>query len=275
MIIIQLNHQYDRGFRRVSNGVDRDTYFHELFLRGKPRLHERMKRLPSCHRKTPVDKEDRCPDFYELAKTSPLPEVDWNRTAAVSQAIPGVVGFLPTAATAGKANFPPPNNATMMNGQPMLDIEPMNFRNVAGGLSSNGLPMGTGIGGVTGAGPSSSFGTMPDMLSILGGNQIGSNGSLPPPSAPTQNATNGNGSLPQSSAPTDASSLDVYAATLRKQNENLLLRIKLLEYENQVKQQQEQQQQQGSNQQQLNIISGESSANTGDQSPSNNPNAPL
>mmetsp|Transcript_5701 Transcript_5701/g.12358 ORF Transcript_5701/g.12358 Transcript_5701/m.12358 type:complete len:558 (-) Transcript_5701:79-1752(-) len=61
------------GFRRVTKGTDRDSYYHELFLRGKPRLHERMKRLPTCHRKTPVDKDDKCPDFYELAKTSPLP----------------------------------------------------------------------------------------------------------------------------------------------------------------------------------------------------------
>jgi hypothetical protein len=33
-----------------------------------------MKRLSSCHRKTPVHKEDKCPDFYELAKINPLPD---------------------------------------------------------------------------------------------------------------------------------------------------------------------------------------------------------
>eukprot|EP00571_Detonula_confervacea_P010291 CAMPEP_0172299608 /NCGR_PEP_ID=MMETSP1058-20130122/1877_1 /TAXON_ID=83371 /ORGANISM="Detonula confervacea, Strain CCMP 353" /LENGTH=506 /DNA_ID=CAMNT_0013009119 /DNA_START=1 /DNA_END=1521 /DNA_ORIENTATION=- len=66
------------GFRRITKGPDRDSYYHEMFLRGKPRLHERMKRLPTCHRKTPVDKEDKCPDFYDLAKTSPLPEVSWS-----------------------------------------------------------------------------------------------------------------------------------------------------------------------------------------------------
>jgi hypothetical protein len=70
------------GFRRVTKGPDRDTYYHELFLRGKPRLHERMKRLPTCHRKTPIDKEDKCPDFYALAKTSPLPEVEFSRPVA-------------------------------------------------------------------------------------------------------------------------------------------------------------------------------------------------
>ncbi|KAL7531617.1 hypothetical protein ACHAXR_004136 [Thalassiosira sp. AJA248-18] len=74
------------GFRRITKGPDRDSYYHEMFLRGKPRLHERMKRLPTCHRKTPVDKDDKCPDFYELAKTSPLPEVGWSFGGAAAAA---------------------------------------------------------------------------------------------------------------------------------------------------------------------------------------------
>jgi len=64
------------GFRRIVRGADRDAYYHELFLRGRPDLHQRMKRLSNCHRKTPVHKEDKCPNFYELAKTSPLPEIN-------------------------------------------------------------------------------------------------------------------------------------------------------------------------------------------------------
>jgi len=64
------------GFRRITRGADRDAYYHELFLRGRPDLHQRMKRLSNCHRKTPVHKEDKCPNFYELAKTSPLPEIN-------------------------------------------------------------------------------------------------------------------------------------------------------------------------------------------------------
>ena len=39
-----------------------------------PDLHLRMKRLSSCHQKTPIHKEDKCPDFYELAKINPLPD---------------------------------------------------------------------------------------------------------------------------------------------------------------------------------------------------------
>ncbi|KAL9189487.1 hypothetical protein ACHAXT_009162 [Thalassiosira profunda] len=67
------------GFRRVTRGPDRDSYYHELFLRGRPDLHQRMKRLSNAHRKTPVGKDDKCPDFYLLAKTSPLPETLFQR----------------------------------------------------------------------------------------------------------------------------------------------------------------------------------------------------
>eukprot|EP00581_Thalassiosira_minuscula_P016166 CAMPEP_0183730100 /NCGR_PEP_ID=MMETSP0737-20130205/31983_1 /TAXON_ID=385413 /ORGANISM="Thalassiosira miniscula, Strain CCMP1093" /LENGTH=461 /DNA_ID=CAMNT_0025962489 /DNA_START=100 /DNA_END=1485 /DNA_ORIENTATION=+ len=66
------------GFRRITRGPDRDAYYHELFLRGRPDLHQRMKRLSTAHRKAPVTKEHKCPNFYELAKTSPLPEISFH-----------------------------------------------------------------------------------------------------------------------------------------------------------------------------------------------------
>lgn len=62
------------GFRRITRGADRDSYYHELFLRARPDLHMRMKRLAKCHRKTPTSKGDKNPDFSVLAKVSPLPE---------------------------------------------------------------------------------------------------------------------------------------------------------------------------------------------------------
>jgi hypothetical protein len=69
----------------------------QLFLRGRPDLHQRMKRLATCHRKTPVRKEDQCPNFYELAKTSPLPEIVYQRGShAVSNAVQmGQSGIVP------------------------------------------------------------------------------------------------------------------------------------------------------------------------------------
>ncbi|KAL7439503.1 hypothetical protein ACHAXM_006742 [Skeletonema potamos] len=79
------------GFRRVVNtGPDRDTYYHELFLRGKHNLHVKMKRLPTSHRKTPMDKNESSPNFYELSEKSPLPENVWLSQNSVASR--GMVG---------------------------------------------------------------------------------------------------------------------------------------------------------------------------------------
>eukprot|EP00970_Alexandrium_tamarense_P020455 scaffold15251_cov214-Alexandrium_tamarense.AAC.6 len=64
------------GFRRVTTGDEKDSYYHELFLRGRRDLYERMKRVPANYRKSALGKEDRAPDFWELSKVSPLPEAD-------------------------------------------------------------------------------------------------------------------------------------------------------------------------------------------------------
>lgn len=41
------------GFRRVTSGVDQGSYYHELFLKGLPHLHRRMRRLaPKQKKKT-------------------------------------------------------------------------------------------------------------------------------------------------------------------------------------------------------------------------------
>jgi hypothetical protein len=47
-----------------------------------------MKRLPSTHKKTPINKEEKSPDFYQLSKVSPLPEV----TVTASQPAPSSNG---------------------------------------------------------------------------------------------------------------------------------------------------------------------------------------
>ncbi|KAG7350792.1 HSF-type DNA-binding protein [Nitzschia inconspicua] len=60
------------SFRRKSTGPDRGSYFHELFLRGKPHLQKHMRRLPRTHKKLAMDKSEE-PDFFELEKISPLP----------------------------------------------------------------------------------------------------------------------------------------------------------------------------------------------------------
>jgi len=60
------------SFRRVTSGIDRGSYYHELFLRGKPYLHKFMRRLPKAHKKLPMRKEDE-PNFDAIDKKSPLP----------------------------------------------------------------------------------------------------------------------------------------------------------------------------------------------------------
>jgi hypothetical protein len=60
------------SFRRKSTGPDRGSYFHELFLRGKPHLQKYMRRLPRTHKKLTMSKSEE-PDFFELENTSPLP----------------------------------------------------------------------------------------------------------------------------------------------------------------------------------------------------------
>ncbi|KAL3927789.1 MAG: hypothetical protein SGBAC_012929 [Bacillariaceae sp.] len=63
------------SFRRISSGPDRGSYYHELFLRGKPHLQKFMRRLPKTHKKLPMKKEDE-PDFYDREKINPLPGLD-------------------------------------------------------------------------------------------------------------------------------------------------------------------------------------------------------
>jgi HSF-type DNA-binding len=63
------------SFRRKSTGPDRGSYFHELFLRGKPHIQKYMRRLPRSHKKIAMKKEEE-PDFFELAITSPLPSLE-------------------------------------------------------------------------------------------------------------------------------------------------------------------------------------------------------
>jgi ribosomal protein S9 len=66
------------SFRRKSTGPDRGSYFHELFLRGKPHLQKYMRRLPRTHKKLTMSESEE-PDFFELENTSPLPTLEQAR----------------------------------------------------------------------------------------------------------------------------------------------------------------------------------------------------
>ena len=63
------------GFRRmISKGPDRNSYYHELFLRGKPHLIKMMKRPTTTGR--PQADPNTEPDFYRIAQEYPLPETN-------------------------------------------------------------------------------------------------------------------------------------------------------------------------------------------------------
>lgn len=59
------------GFRRITQGRDRNSYYHELFLRGLPHLCKKMKR-PGVSKKTTMDAQYE-PDFYAISEMYPLP----------------------------------------------------------------------------------------------------------------------------------------------------------------------------------------------------------
>jgi len=59
------------GFRRITTGHDRNSYYHPLFLRGLPHLCKEMKR-PGVAKKLPAD-PDHEPDLYRISELFPLP----------------------------------------------------------------------------------------------------------------------------------------------------------------------------------------------------------
>ncbi|CAJ1934300.1 unnamed protein product [Cylindrotheca closterium] len=59
------------GFRRITQGKDRNAYYNELFLRGLPHLCKQMKRH-GVSEKQSAD-PDHEPDFYKISEEHPLP----------------------------------------------------------------------------------------------------------------------------------------------------------------------------------------------------------
>ena len=70
------------GFRRMmqKGRDDRNSYYHELFLRGKPHLLKEMKR-PSPNMKPQADPSTE-PDFKKISEESPLADIHANKRTA-------------------------------------------------------------------------------------------------------------------------------------------------------------------------------------------------
>lgn len=89
------------GFRRITQGPDRNSYYHEKFLRGLPHLAKDMKRPGVAEKKT-ADPEHE-PDLYKISELHPLPTTasgdDFNLLHATLQGgpkarVPIYSGFL-------------------------------------------------------------------------------------------------------------------------------------------------------------------------------------
>jgi len=69
------------GFRRITQGPDRNSYYNELFLRGLPHLCKKMKR-PGVAEKDFLDPKHE-PDFYKISEMYPLP-IDEHKDESIS-----------------------------------------------------------------------------------------------------------------------------------------------------------------------------------------------
>lgn len=62
------------GFRRVNQGPDRNSYYHESFLRGRMSACRQMRRPSSAELRVLKASSPQEPNFYEMSKNDPLPE---------------------------------------------------------------------------------------------------------------------------------------------------------------------------------------------------------
>lgn len=119
------------SFRRMSSGPDRGSYYHELFLRGRPNLHRMMRRLPKSQKKAPMSKQDE-PDFYSMPKMDALVP---NNNPGTSPAALAAAAAMPAASVSMSAKT---NAAQAMAAAAGLGINMnMNMSALASGLGGH------------------------------------------------------------------------------------------------------------------------------------------
>eukprot|EP00559_Dactyliosolen_fragilissimus_P007566 CAMPEP_0184855234 /NCGR_PEP_ID=MMETSP0580-20130426/536_1 /TAXON_ID=1118495 /ORGANISM="Dactyliosolen fragilissimus" /LENGTH=522 /DNA_ID=CAMNT_0027349693 /DNA_START=174 /DNA_END=1742 /DNA_ORIENTATION=- len=67
------------GFKRITQGPDHNSYYHELFLRGLPQICVKMRRPARSKANNNVSELN--PDFYRLNMVAPLPSTKSNKNA--------------------------------------------------------------------------------------------------------------------------------------------------------------------------------------------------
>jgi len=92
------------GFKRMTQGPDHNSYYHELFLRGLSHLCIKMRRPTKA--KTGSTDSDINPDFYRLSMVAPLPNPD--TSVVKDSSLEGLhdLGVVQRNALANMANVP-------------------------------------------------------------------------------------------------------------------------------------------------------------------------
>ena len=130
------------SFRRISSGPDRGSYYHELFLRGRPDLSRMMRRLPKSQKKAPMSKQDE-PDFYAMPTMGQL-----DLTASAAGTRPGALAAGARDAAAQAMRGMNMNGMAMVQNNMMNGLGNMNA--MGAGVATNDVGqlslMGGGLG---------------------------------------------------------------------------------------------------------------------------------
>lgn len=76
------------GFKRMTQGPDHNSYYHELFLRGLGHLCHKMRR--PARAKNAANEAEINPDFYRLSLVAPLPSNEPSPLGGVNQGMAGM-----------------------------------------------------------------------------------------------------------------------------------------------------------------------------------------